>query len=70
MKNDNCSSTFMVCNQNDNFKDWIETYKSIIDWEVKFENNTGTEYQNILIDLKKDANKNFSLFIIKNYVCF
>ena len=54
-------------NQNDNFKDWIETYKSIIDWEVKFENNTGTEYQNILIDLKKDANKNFSLFIIKNY---
>ena len=54
-------------NSNNNFFDWIEIYKKIVNWEISLEKNSDDEYDQILISQKKEANKNFSRYIIENY---
>ena len=54
-------------NSNYTYKDWIDTYKKIVDWEVSFDRNSEDQYNEMLISQKKEANKRFSKFIIENY---
>ena len=54
-------------NSNNNFFEWVEIYKKIVNWEISLEKNSDDEYDQILISQKKDANKNFSRYIIENY---
>ena len=54
-------------NSNKSYKDWIDTYKNIIDWEISFDRNSEDQYNEMLITQKKEANIEFSRFIIKNY---
>ena len=54
-------------NSNKSDKDWIDTYKNIIDWEISFDRNSEDQYNEMLITQKKEANIKFSRFIIENY---
>ena len=54
-------------NSNNNFFEWVEIYKKIVNWEISLEKNSDDEYDQILISQKKEANKNFSRYIIENY---
>ena len=46
-------------NSNNNFFEWVEIYKKIVNWEISLEKNSDDEYDQILISQKKEANKNF-----------
>ena len=54
-------------NSNNCNKEWIDTYKKIVDWEISFDRNSEDQYNEMLIAQKKEANKKFSSFIIENY---
>ena len=54
-------------NSNTSNKEWIDTYKNIVDWEISFDRNSEDQYNEMLISQKKEANKKFSNFIIQNY---
>jgi len=46
---------------------WNNLYKRIIDWEIKLDNSDNEEMREILDMQKKEANKEFSRFVDKNY---
>ena len=49
------------------FSEWVEIYKRIIDWEIKLGQADFTHLMDILSMQKKEANREFSKYIIKNY---
>lgn len=57
----------MDINSGLNYKEWVETYKKIIDWELKIDASKTTGMREILEMQKKEANTEFSKFIVKNY---
>ena len=52
---------------NENYLDWFETYKKITEWEINLDKSNDNQISEMLISQKKEANKNFSEFIINNY---
>lgn len=48
-------------------EEWVSTYKKIIDWELKIDAAKTTGMREILEMQKKEANAEFSRFILKNY---
>ncbi|MEO1518567.1 MAG: response regulator [Bacteroidota bacterium] len=49
------------------FREWVETYKKIISWELKLDASNTTEMSDILSMQKTEANGEFSKFIVRNY---
>ncbi|MBP7184878.1 MAG: response regulator [Saprospiraceae bacterium] len=58
----------MQINSGLNFEEWVDTYKRIINWELKFEGATSSDMSEILTMQKSQANTEFSKFITKNYL--
>lgn len=58
---------FMEINGNPDYKAWVDIYKKLIQWELKFDQNASTEMHEILINQKAEANSEFSKYIINNY---
>lgn len=48
-------------------KGWVEIYRRIIDWELKIDASKSTEMGEILDMQKREANTEFSKFILANY---
>ncbi len=59
---------FSKINSGLNYLEWTDTYKKIINWEIKIDNSDTAEMANILSMQKSEANIEFSKFIEKNYV--
>ncbi len=49
------------------FRQWVDIYKKIINWELKLDASNTTELGDILSMQKSEANAEFSRFITKNY---
>ncbi|MEL7021822.1 MAG: PglZ domain-containing protein, partial [Bacteroidota bacterium] len=58
---------FMNINSGLNYEEWAETYKKIINWEIRIDESNSTEMQDILAMQKSGANTEFSKFVVKNY---
>lgn len=58
---------FMEINSGLNHEEWAETYKKIINWELKIDESNSTEMADILSTQKSEANAAFSKYIVKNY---
>lgn len=58
---------FMDINSGLDYKEWAETYKKIINWELKIDESNSTGMQDILSMQKSGANTEFSKFVVKNY---
>jgi hypothetical protein len=48
-------------------KGWVDIYRRIIDWELKIDSSKSTEMGEILDMQKREANTEFSKFILSNY---
>jgi DNA-binding response OmpR family regulator len=46
---------------------WVDLYKRIIGWELKLDNSDNEQFKGILDMQKKEANREFSKFVDKNY---
>ena len=57
----------MDINSGLDFKEWTETYKKIINWELKMDSSQADELGDILSMQKTEANAGFSKFVVKNY---
>ncbi len=57
-------SILMDINSNPGEKEWVEIYKKIIAWEIRIDDNNLLEMKEILDMQKKEANKEFSKFIM------
>ena len=53
---------------NPNYEEWVEIYKNIIGWELRIDDSNNPEMKEILDMQKKEANKEFSRYVIKNYI--
>jgi len=53
---------------NSNWKDWIDIYLKLIEWDMEFDQIEKTGLEESHSDLKKECNARFSSFIEKNYV--
>ena len=58
----------MEINEGPDFKGWVDIYKKIIAWEIRLDSSDNPEMNEILQMQKKDANREFSRYIIKNYI--
>jgi CheY-like chemotaxis protein len=47
---------------------WVDIYKKIISWEIKIDASDSTNMWDILSMQKREANNEFSRYIIKNYL--
>lgn len=47
---------------------WVQVYKSIVNWELRIDQSRSEEMQEILGMQKKEANKEWSKFVEKNYL--
>lgn len=61
-------SILMEINSNPDYKEWVEIYKKIINWELKIDENNLSEMKEILDMQKREANKEFSKYITSNYL--
>jgi len=59
---------FMDINSNLDINSWVDVYKKIISWELKIDDSSSIEMKDILAMQKAEANKEFSKFVIKNYL--
>ncbi|MEE9438846.1 MAG: response regulator [Saprospiraceae bacterium] len=57
----------MEINNGLNYKEWVELYKNIISWELRIDESNNPEMKEILDMQKREANKEFSRYVIKNY---
>ena len=49
------------------YDEWAEYYKKILNWEIKFDKVTDSEFADLLQSQKEEANIQFAKFIEKNY---
>lgn len=49
-------------------EEWVDTYRKIINWELKLEASATTEMSDILGMQKSEANQEFSKFVAKHYL--
>ncbi len=59
---------FLDINSNLDINSWVDIYKKIISWELKIDDSSSLEMKDILAMQKAEANKEFSKFVIKNYL--
>jgi CheY-like chemotaxis protein len=52
---------------NPGFGDWIDIYLKIVNWDLELDLHPDLGLRDTLIDQKKEANKEFSKFVEKNY---
>jgi DNA-binding response OmpR family regulator len=52
---------------NPDFAEWIDLYLKLVNWEVELDTHPEIGLQQTLNDQKKEANKEFSKFVEKNY---
>ncbi|MEM8584430.1 MAG: response regulator [Bacteroidota bacterium] len=48
--------------------EWVETYRKLINWELKLDGSNSEQMGEILAMQKSEANKEFSKFVEKNYL--
>ncbi len=60
-------SILMEINSGLDFNEWVDVYKKIINWEIKLDSSNISEMGEILSMQKREANSEFSKFIVKNY---
>jgi CheY-like chemotaxis protein len=58
----------MQINDNPSYERWVEIYRNIISWELKIDENNLSDMKEILEMQKSEANKEFSKFIVSNYL--
>ncbi len=49
------------------YGDWIDIYKTLVDWELELDIHTEVELRQSLLDQKKECNQEFAKFIERNY---
>jgi len=59
---------FMKINSGLDHKEWFETYRNIVNWELKLDSTNTVEMTEILAMQKSEANTQFSKYVVKNYV--
>jgi DNA-binding response OmpR family regulator len=52
---------------NPDFAEWIDLYLKLVNWEIELDTHPEIGLQQTLNDQKKEANKEFSKFVEKNY---
>lgn len=57
----------MDINSGLDYDSWVETYKKIINWELKLDESNVEEMMEILTMQKNEANREFSKYVEKNY---
>lgn len=57
----------MQINSGPNFQEWVDIYRNIIRWEIKLDSSSSTEMLDILTMQKKEANSEFSKYVIRQY---
>ncbi len=58
----------MQINSGLNFEEWVDIYRKIINWEIKIEKSNSVGMADILSMQKREANTEFSKYIVKNYM--
>lgn len=58
----------MHINSGLDFEEWVEIYRKIINWEIKIDNSNSVGMADILSMQKREANTEFSKYIVKNYM--
>jgi CheY-like chemotaxis protein len=58
----------MEINDGPDFNEWVDIYRKIISWELRLDDSNNPEMKEILNMQKREANKEFSKFIEKNYL--
>ncbi|MEZ4933540.1 MAG: PglZ domain-containing protein [Saprospiraceae bacterium] len=57
----------MEINSGPDFNGWVDVYKKLIGWEIKMDDSQSTDMGDILSTQKKEANSEFSRYVVKNY---
>ncbi|MCB0646401.1 MAG: PglZ domain-containing protein [Saprospiraceae bacterium] len=57
----------MDINSNPDYEAWVTIYKKLISWEIKLDESNNPQMYEILDMQKREANKEFSKYIINNY---
>ncbi len=57
----------MEINQARSYSDWVSIYKKLVYWELELEASDDPNMDEILQTQKKEANKEFSRFVTRNY---
>ena len=57
----------MNINSNPDFEAWVAIYKQLISWEIKLDESNNPQMYEILDMQKREANKEFSKYVINNY---
>jgi CheY-like chemotaxis protein len=52
---------------NPDFTDWIEIYLKLVNWDVELDTHPEVDLRQTMNDQKKEANKEFSKYVEKNY---
>mgnify|MGYP000244273594 CR=1 FL=1 len=50
------------------YNEWVDLYKTIISWELRLDDSNNPEMKEILDMQKREANKEFSRYVEKNYL--
>ena len=51
-----------------NYEEWVDTYRKIINWEIKIDESNSTQMGDILSMQKSEANSAFCKYVTNNYV--
>jgi len=57
----------LALSANPDFAEWIDLYLKLVNWEIELDTHPEIGLQQTLNDQKKEANKEFSKFVEKNY---
>jgi len=49
------------------YKQWIELYSKIVQWDIELDEVEGTQFRDILYDQRKECNVEFGKFLERNY---
>ncbi len=58
---------FMEISETQNYEDWVRIYKQLIQWELKLDQGSDAQIQEIFAQQKSEANIEFSKFINQQY---
>lgn len=57
----------MEINSGPNLNEWIDIYKKLVNWELKLDGSKSEQMMDILAMQKKEANAEWSKFVVNNY---
>lgn len=58
---------FMEISETQNYEDWVNIYRQLLQWELKLDQTTDIQIQEIFAQQKNEANVEFSKFIVNQY---